>query len=104
MKCQCRLCLKTYESTKSRGEWTGFCSAKCQHQMAKELGYHKGTHKSEYEVLSTCQEIGDVPVEAERVELREELETLERHNSRLSPSGQDRVRAIKTMLGTTLQY
>jgi len=73
MKCQCRNCYKEYESEKARGEWRGFCSAKCQHAKAKELGYSKSKHRSEYEVLSRAGLIGDVPVEAERVQLRKKL-------------------------------
>lgn len=49
--CQCRYCDKRYEARKARGEYKGFCSSKCQHARAKELGYSKSRHKGEHQVL-----------------------------------------------------
>lgn len=66
MKCKCRTCGKVYESLKSHADWTGFCSAKCLHNKAKELGYSKAKEKllgvTEYSVLKRAKCIGDVPV------------------------------------------
>lgn len=57
--CRCRNCGKEYDRNKSRAEYKGFCSAKCQHVKAKQLGYRKGRHTGEYEVLRAAKCIGD---------------------------------------------
>lgn len=96
MKCHCRNCQKVYDSEKARGDYKGFCSAKCQHAKAKELGYRKG--QSEYQVLHNAKEIGDVPTEEERVALRKELKELEE-----SPYGSiSRKQDIRRLLSTRL--
>lgn len=61
MICKCRNCGKKYGSLKARGDWKGYCSAKCQHTKAKELGYSKKSDITEYQVLNNANEIGDIP-------------------------------------------
>lgn len=56
----CRRCRKQYDSRKARGDYTGYCSARCQHEMARALGYRKGGRESEYTVLSRAGQVGDV--------------------------------------------
>lgn len=57
--CKCRNCGKTYDARKSRADWTGFCSAKCQHEKAKYLGYRAGGSRTAYNVLKAAKCIGD---------------------------------------------
>lgn len=59
-ECRCRHCGKTYDELKVRGDWKGFCSAKCQHALAKLLGFKKGKGRSEYDVLKLAKCIGSV--------------------------------------------
>lgn len=58
--CICRKCKKQYDESKSRGDYKGFCSAKCQHTMAKELGYRKNGERSEFSTLQRHNEVGSV--------------------------------------------
>ncbi len=58
--CVCRACGKHYDNRKARGEYTGFCSAKCQHDTAKRLGYRKGKGRTEYQCLHDGKQIGNV--------------------------------------------
>lgn len=58
-KALCRTCGVEYDFTKARGEYKGFCSAKCQHAKARELGYRKGGTRSEYQVLKAAHCIGN---------------------------------------------
>lgn len=60
--CVCRSCGKNYDNRKARGDYKGFCSAKCQHEKAKKLGFRKGKGRHEYDVLKRHGQIGDVPV------------------------------------------
>ncbi len=61
--CKCRNCSKVYEETKARGDWKGYCSAKCQHEKAKTVGYRKGTSGgSEYDHLNNAKAVGSVYV------------------------------------------
>ena len=60
MDCVCRFCCFVYESKKSRAEIKGYCSASCQHSMAKDLGFKKGGLKSEHAVLKQAKEIGNI--------------------------------------------
>jgi hypothetical protein len=76
MKCLCRNCGKKYDSLKARGDWKGYCSAKCQHDKAKAYGYRKGSSRSEYDILHSTGLIGDVPTEEEKEHLRKELKSL----------------------------
>lgn len=99
MRCQCRYCHKEYDSLKSRSDYTGFCSAYCQHAKAHELGYRRSRGVSECQVLSRAECIGDVPVESERVKLRAELAELEASRYG-NPS---RIAAIKRLLSTNLR-
>lgn len=59
-ECICRNCNHKYDARKSRGDYTGFCSARCQHEKARELGYRKGKSKSEFDVLKRAKCIGNV--------------------------------------------
>ncbi len=68
MLCSCRTCAAKYEENKSRAEIKGYCSALCQHEMARKHGYKKPTKKwmavpSEYTVLKKAEQIGNIPVE-----------------------------------------
>lgn len=58
-QCKCRNCGIIYDRTKARGEYKGFCSAKCQHTKAKQLGYRKGKSLSEFQILKKAKCIGD---------------------------------------------
>lgn len=63
----CRNCDKHYDGRKARGDYKGFCSAKCQHQRAKELGYRKGVRTlkgtlTEFDVLKRANCVGSVHV------------------------------------------
>ena len=56
-----------YDGRKARGDWKGFCSAKCQHEMAARCGFKKnqissGVHNSEYTYLKRAGVLGDVHV------------------------------------------
>jgi hypothetical protein len=93
MQCECRNCHKEYNSNKTRSYWAGFCSAKCLREKLKTLGYKKGKN-SEYEVLKSHKCIGDCPVEAERVKLREELVDLQKSQCGSST----RIKEIKRLL------
>lgn len=67
-KCECRNCGKIYDEAKSRGDWKGYCSAKCTHEKARSLGYSKAKEKrsggsSEYTILHRAGEIGSVFVD-----------------------------------------
>lgn len=84
MQCICRNCKAEYNNKKARGDYTGFCSVKCQHEKAKELGYVKLKYKkgpptqkriSEYTVLVEAECIGDVPTVPERKKLLKELKS-----------------------------
>lgn len=64
--CRCRNCGTTYDSRRSRAEFTGFCGAACQHEKARTLGFKKRkgwqpVENTEYEVLKRANMIGDVP-------------------------------------------
>ena len=61
MKCICRTCNKIYNSEYSRAEYRGFCSMRCQHGKAKELGFQgqKKMSITEYRILKNANEIGD---------------------------------------------
>lgn len=61
-QCQCRNCGTSYDRSKSRAEYKGFCSAKCQHEKARKLGYRKGKDRTEFQVLKGNECIGDDPV------------------------------------------
>ena len=68
MRCVCRFCKKEYEEGKSTAGWTGYCSCKCQHEMAHKLGYRPGFDgKSEYDVLHKAKAIGSVKSQGEKV-------------------------------------
>jgi hypothetical protein len=58
---KCRNCHKEYDIHKSRAYYTGFCSAKCLHAKAKELGYRQARTdgRSEYNVLCSANCIGN---------------------------------------------
>lgn len=58
----CRTCGKQYATEKSRADYTGYCSAKCLHAKAKELGYRKGGHRTEYDVLKSHGDVGSIYV------------------------------------------
>lgn len=66
--CKCRNCDKVYEEAQARGDWKGYCSAKCQHAKAHKLGYQKKkfdanfTKNTEYETLNKAKAIGSVYV------------------------------------------
>lgn len=61
MTCKCRNCAKKYEENESRAELKGYCSAKCQHEKAKKLGYRKSNKSvSEYDVLKGVNQIGSI--------------------------------------------
>lgn len=46
---------------KSRAEYQGYCSMKCQHAKAKELGYKQNGTQTEYQVLNSNNAIGSIP-------------------------------------------
>lgn len=69
--CKCRTCGKVYDEDKTRADYKGYCSQKCFHQKAKELGYRKGQTEmrrgwrtpqsiSEYDVLKRHKQVGSV--------------------------------------------
>jgi hypothetical protein len=58
-RCICRNCGKEYDNQKARGDYRGFCSAKCQHEKARELGYRPSKGHREYGVLKSANMIGD---------------------------------------------
>lgn len=58
--CVCRNCRKNYDPKKSRADWKGYCSMKCQHEKAHKLGARD--IKDEYRVLKSANEIGEVYV------------------------------------------
>ena len=103
MKCICRTCKKVYDEHKARGEWKGFCSAKCQHFLAKSLGYSPKKHKGEYEVLCAADCIGSIPTEEEREGLRAELAELEEYYGELGPAP-FRMKELRKMLSIRSDY
>lgn len=74
-RCRNRDCGKSYDARKARGDWKGFCSARCQHAVAKQCGYSRSRNSrdrshTEYAVLRRVGLIGDVfaePATLERV-------------------------------------
>lgn len=58
----CRTCSKKYDKNKTRADIQGFCSAKCQHQKAKECGYKKSGIQSEFNALKMKGQVGSVHV------------------------------------------
>lgn len=60
-ECLCRNCNKQYDMYKSRAEYQGYCSMKCQHAKAKELGYKQNGTQTEYQVLNSNNAIGSIP-------------------------------------------
>lgn len=60
-QCICRKCKGQYDSEKSRADYKGYCSMKCQHAAAKEHGFRKGG-RSEYSVLQDAGLVGDITV------------------------------------------
>lgn len=61
MECLCRNCQKQYQEMKSRADLKGYCTMKCQHAKARELGYRPNGIQSEYEVLKSYNAIGSLP-------------------------------------------
>ena len=59
-QCRCRHCDKVYDERKARGDWKGFCSAKCTHARARYFGWRKGGSVSEYTALKNAKCIGSV--------------------------------------------
>lgn len=44
---------KLYDPEKTRAAYKGFCSMRCQHQLAKECGFNRTrTRSSEYAVMN----------------------------------------------------
>lgn len=63
LMCLCRKCDSQYDPTKSRGNWRGYCSRKCELAQLKWLGWNKKEHASkEWEFLRRARAIGDYPV------------------------------------------
>jgi hypothetical protein len=79
MICKCRNCGKVYDEFKSRADWKGYCSQKCFHEKARELGYRKPGKgqtdskdeairrgyeyvRSEYDIVKRANQIGNAPV------------------------------------------
>lgn len=66
MICSCRNCQKHYDEFKSRADWKGYCSARCQHEKARSLGWRKPSRlrmyqdTSEFHTLKEAGEIGNV--------------------------------------------
>lgn len=44
----CVVCSRPYDPAKTRAELKGFCSMRCQHQLAHDCGWRKGCGKSEW--------------------------------------------------------
>jgi hypothetical protein len=62
MTCRCRNCRKEYDESKSRAEYKGYCSMKCQHEKAKSLaGAPTVFARGEYSILKQHNEVGSVP-------------------------------------------
>lgn len=57
--CECRLCGKQYNNQTTKAEYTGYCSAKCLHQSAREVGWRKG-HGPEFDALKRSYGVGNV--------------------------------------------
>ena len=60
MICRCRFCNQVYSEDKSRADYKGYCSQRCLHKKAKELGFRKQSDRTEYDVLKKAKEIGSV--------------------------------------------
>lgn len=65
--CRCRNCGTTYDSRRSRADFTGFCTAACQHEKAQALGFKKRkgwqpVDNTEFQILKRNNMVGDVPV------------------------------------------
>jgi len=62
--CKCRTCLKHYREDKATADWKGFCSQRCMHNKARELGWTplkaRRIGLTEYEVLKRNKQIGSV--------------------------------------------
>jgi hypothetical protein len=56
----CRNCGRLFHTHKTRADYTGYCTARCLHEKAKQLGYRKGGKDSEYDVLSWRGEVGTI--------------------------------------------
>lgn len=62
IKCICRQCQKQYDPKKSRADFTGYCSQKCMHAKAKDLGFKKSLGNSCWQTLKNAGELGNQPV------------------------------------------
>jgi hypothetical protein len=51
MNAVCVECRRVYDTATARAEFKGLCSMKCQHDMARSLGFRKGKDKSEYAII-----------------------------------------------------
>ncbi len=80
MQCLCRNCGVEYDSLKARGDWAGYCSAKCTHERSRLRGYRKGGTRSEYECLG--DDIGNIPTREEKELLKLELSEILSDSSR----------------------
>lgn len=60
LKAYCRTCKKQFVEAKSRADWKGYCSQKCVHAKSKQLGFTRSCGRTEYQILSACDEIGSV--------------------------------------------
>lgn len=71
--CKCRFCAKLYDEAKSSADYKGFCSQRCLHASAKQLGWRKGKkgQGTEYDILKRNNRIGSVIVEKRLVVRRD---------------------------------
>ncbi len=62
--CICRTCKKEYDEEKARADYKGFCSMKCQHELARRVGYRKTKdkqpNKTEYSYLQIANQVGSI--------------------------------------------
>ena len=59
---KCRTCEKTYKQGTETSDYKGYCSMRCQHTMAKRVGYKKTKGgQTEFSVLKQHNLIGNVP-------------------------------------------
>ena len=57
--CSCRNCNREYDPIKSRAELKGYCSAKCQHEKSRTLGWRKRNKETESRFLRRHNAVGD---------------------------------------------
>jgi hypothetical protein len=58
--CICRNCHHLYSESKATADFKGYCTMRCQHAKAKELGFKPKGARTEYSTLKIARQIGSI--------------------------------------------